>query len=64
MGIYFALDRSLSTAASLDEEKLRTSQKVGNHTEIIRRYMRGMICEDMVSLTELARQYVIFKDFS
>ena len=42
---------------SLDEEKLRTSQKVGNHTEIIRRYMRGMICEDMVSLTELARQY-------
>lgn len=42
---------------SLDEEKLRTSQKIGNHTEIIRRYMRGMICEDMVSLTELARQY-------
>lgn len=42
---------------SLDEEKLRTSQKIGNHTEIIRRYIRGMICEDMVSLTELARQY-------
>ena len=42
---------------SLDEEKLRTSQKIGNHTEIIRRYIRGIICEDMVSLTELARQY-------
>ena len=42
---------------SLDEEKLRTSQKIGNHTEIMHRYIRGMICEDMVSLTELARQY-------
>ena len=42
---------------SLDEEKLRTSQKIENHTEIIRRYIRGMICEDMVSLTELAGQY-------
>ncbi len=42
---------------SLDEEKLRTSQKVRNYTEIIRRYMQGMICENMVSLTELARQY-------
>jgi len=43
--------------SSLDEEKLRTSQKIRSHTEIIRRYMRGMICEDMVSLTEVARQY-------
>lgn len=42
---------------SLDEEKLRTSQKIKSHTEIIRSYMRGMICGDMVSLTELARQY-------
>ena len=42
---------------SLDEEKLRTSQKIRSHTEIIRHYMRGMICRDMVSLTELARQY-------
>lgn len=42
---------------SLDEEKLRTSQKIRSHTEIIRHYMRDMICEDMVSLTELARQY-------
>lgn len=52
-------DRSRKTFYdSLDEEKLRTSQKIGNHTEIILRYMRGMICEDMVSLTELARQYL------
>lgn len=43
--------------SSLDKEKLRTSQKIRSHTEIIRRYIRGMICEDMVSLTELARQY-------
>jgi len=43
--------------SSLDEEKLRTSKKVKSYTEIIRSYMRGMICEDMVSLTELARQY-------
>ena len=42
---------------SLDEEKLRTSQKIRSHTEIIRHYMRGMICRDMVSLTELARKY-------
>ena len=41
----------------LDEEKLRTSQKIKNHTEIIRQYVRGMVCEDMISLTELARQY-------
>ena len=42
---------------SLDEEKLRTAQKIRSHTEIIRHYVRGMICEDMVSLTELARKY-------
>ena len=42
---------------SLDEEKLRTAQKIRSHTEVIRRYVRDMICEDMVSLTELARQY-------
>lgn len=42
---------------SLDEEKLRTSQKIRNYTEIIRRYMQGMIYENTVSLTELARQY-------
>ena len=44
---------------SLDEEKLRTTQKIGNYTEIIRRYMRDMLCEDMVSLTELAKQYSV-----
>ena len=42
----------------LDEEKLRTAQKIRSHTEIIRRYVRGMSSyEDMTSLTELARQY-------
>ena len=40
----------------LDEEKLQTTQKIRSHTEIIRHYVRGMICEDMVSLIELARQ--------
>ena len=42
---------------SLDEEKLRTSQKIRSRTEIMRRYVRGIICGDMVSLTEIARQY-------
>ena len=42
---------------SLDGEKLRTSRKIRSHTEIIRHYMRGMVCEDMLSLTELVRQY-------
>ena len=42
---------------SLDKEKLRTAQKIRGYTEIIRRYMRDMICEDMVSLTGLAKQY-------
>lgn len=42
---------------SLDEEKLRMAQNIGDYTEIIRRYMRGVICKDMVSLTELAKQY-------
>ena len=42
---------------SLDEEKLRTSQKIRSRTEIMRRYMRSMTCGDMVSLTEVAKQY-------
>lgn len=42
---------------SLDEEKLRTSQRTRSHTEIMRRYVRGMISGNMVSLTEIARQY-------
>lgn len=51
-------DRSRKTFYdSLNEEKLRTSQKIRSHTEIIHRCMKGIICEDMVSLTELARQY-------
>ncbi len=41
---------------SLDEEKLRTSQKIKSHTEIIRSYMRGIICEDMVNCTPSSRQ--------
>ena len=28
----------------LDEEKLQTTQKIRSHTEIIRHYVRGMIC--------------------
>ena len=42
---------------SLDEEKLRIAQKIRSHTEIMRRYVRGMISGNMVSLTEMARQY-------
>ena len=57
------VDKALADAAKktfydlLDEEKLSTSRKIRSHTEIIRHYMRGMICGDMVSLTELAKQY-------
>ena len=42
---------------SLDKEKLRISQKIRSHTEIMQRYIRGMISGDMVSLTEIVRQY-------
>lgn len=42
---------------SLNEEKLRTSQKIRSYTEIIRNYKRCMVSGDMVSLTELARKY-------
>lgn len=42
---------------SLDEEKLRTSKKVRDYHETIHLYMRQMACHDMLSLTELARQY-------
>ena len=44
---------------SLDEEKLRTAQKIRSHTEIMRRYVRSMISGNMVSLTEIARQYTL-----
>lgn len=33
---------------SLDEEKLRTSQKIRSHTEIICHYVRGMACEELI----------------
>ena len=59
------IDTDLATTSrekfynSLNEEKLRTSKKIRDYRETIRRYMRGMICEDMVSLTELAKQYSV-----
>lgn len=43
--------------ASLNEEKLRTSKKIRDYRETMRLYMRLMTCKDMVSLTELAKQY-------
>ena len=42
---------------SLYEEKLQTSKRIRDYQETIRLYMRLMTCKDMVSLTELARQY-------
>ena len=42
---------------SLDEEKLWRSQKIRSHAEIIRHYVRGIVCGDMLSLTEVAKQY-------
>ena len=42
---------------SLDEEKLRTSQKIGSQIEIMQRYARAMVCGVMVSLTKIAKQY-------
>ena len=57
------IDTDLAAAAkekfydSLNEEKLRTSQKIRDYHETISLYMRQMACNDMVSLTELARQY-------
>ena len=41
----------------LDEEKLRTSQKIGSQIEIMQRYVRAMVCGAMVSLTKIAKQY-------
>ncbi len=57
------IDTDLATAAkkkfydSLNEEKLQTSQKIRDYHETICLYMRQMACNDMVSLTELSRQY-------
>ena len=57
------IDADLATTAkekfydSLDEEKVRTSKKISDYHETISLYMRQMACNDMVSLTELARIY-------
>lgn len=57
------IDEDLAAASkekfydSLDEEKLRTSQKIRDYHETIRLYMRQMTCNDMVLLTEISRQY-------
>lgn len=40
---------------SLNEEKLRASQKIRSQTEIMHRYVRSMVCGDMVSLTKIAK---------
>ena len=42
---------------SLNEEKLRASKKIRDYRETMRLYMMLMTCTDMVSLTELAKQY-------
>lgn len=42
---------------SLNEEKIRTSEKIRDYRETMCLYMRLMTCKDMVSLTDLARQY-------
>ena len=42
---------------SLDEEKLRASQRIRSQTEIMQHYVRAMVCGDMVSLTKIAKQY-------
>ena len=42
---------------SLNEEKLRTSKKIRDYRETMCLYRGLMTCKDMVSLTELAKQY-------
>lgn len=57
------IDTDLATTSrekfydSLNEEKLRTSKKIRDYRETMRLYMGLMTCKDMVSLTELAKQY-------
>jgi len=53
----FADEHKKTFYNSLDEEKLRTSQNIKSYVEIMRSYIRGMVCGYMVSLTDLARQY-------
>ncbi len=42
---------------TLNEEKLRATQKIRDYHETISLYMRMLAHDGMVSLTELARQY-------
>lgn len=42
---------------SLNEEKLQAFKRIRDYHETIRLFMRQMACNDMVSLTELAKQY-------
>ena len=42
---------------TLNEEKLRTAQKIKDNHETISLYMRMLAYDGMVSLTEMARQY-------
>ena len=57
------IDTDLATTSrekfydSLNEDKLRTSKKIRDYRETMRLYMGLMTCKDMVSLTELAKQY-------
>lgn len=57
------IDTDLTTATkekfydSLNEEKLQTSKKIRDYHKTVSLYMRQLACKDMVSLTELARQY-------
>lgn len=57
------IDTDLATTSrekfynSLNEEKLRTTKKIRDYRETIRLYMELMTRKDMVSLTELAKQY-------
>ena len=57
------IDTDLATTSrekfydSLNKEKLRTSKKIRDFNETMRLYMRLMTCNNMVSLTELAKQY-------
>ena len=57
------IDTDLATTAkekfydSLNEEKLWTAGKIRDYHETVSLYMRQMTCNDMVSLTELSKQY-------
>ncbi len=44
---------------SLDEEKLRTSQKIGSQIEIMQRYVRAMVCGAMVTSLDKGIQPIV-----